>query len=117
MATSISQVFAVNATGVVNGTTRTFTTTRLLRVFDMRAQETAVVAGLAATLTISNGLTVITSVATPNPPVLNTIYRLGNELANSTCDDAQMAVAAGGTIVFATNTVDTFDMTAICYPQ
>lgn len=116
MPTQIDTVLAVNAPLVGNAITRTFTTTRALRVFDMKAVETAVVGGAAATLTISNGGNVISSVATPNPPVQNTVYRLGNEVATSTIDDTRMLVAAGGTIVFAASTVDIFDMTAICYP-
>ncbi len=117
MATSINNCLAVNATTVGNAITRTFTTTRAMRVFDMAATETAVVAGAAATLTVSNGANGITSVATPNPPVIQFTYRLGNEIANSTCDDSRMLVAAGGTIVFAASTVDIFDMTAYCYPE
>lgn len=116
MATSINNVLAVNATTVGNAITRTFTTTRQMRVFDMAAQETAVVGGVASTLTISNAANVIISVATPNPPVINTIYRPGNEIAPATCDDAFMLVAAGGTIVFAASTADIFDMTAYCFP-
>lgn len=116
MASQIDTVIAVNATAVGNGVTRTFTTTRALRVFDMHAIETAVVAGAAATLTVSNAGNVITSVATPNPPVINTVYRLGNEVAASTVNDAFYLVPQGGTIVFAASTVDLFDMTATCYP-
>lgn len=119
MATTINNCLAVNMQGVNSGAAagaRTFTTTRALRVFDMKCYETAVVGGAAATLTVSNGASGITSVATPNPPVINTVYRMGAEIAASTTNDANMLVAAGGTIVFAVSTVDTFDMTAFCSP-
>ena len=118
MATTIANGLSVHVAGVNSGVAaaaRTFTTTRQLRVFDMRATETAVVAGLAATLTVANGANGIASVATPNPPVINTVYRLGNEIAASTINDAFMLVAVGGTLVFAVSTVDTFDMTAVCF--
>lgn len=118
---TINSVIAVNIQGISSATAagaRTFTTTRALRVFDMKAYKDSVaVVGAAATLTISNGAATITSVDTPNPPVINTLYRLGMEVAPSTCDDANMLVAAGGTIVFAVSTADTFDMTAFCYPE
>lgn len=120
MATTIQNVLAVRISGVSSATaagSRTFTTTRPLRVFDMRAQETAVVAGAAATLTCSNGGSTILSVATPNPPVINTIYRVGNEIAASTCNDANMLIATGGTLVVACSTVDTFDFTVMAIGQ
>jgi len=118
MATTIHEVLAVNIQNIDSATAaanRTFTTTRAMRVFDMRAYcVTAAPAGAASTLTVSNGVNVITSVATPNPPVANTTYRMGQEIANSTTDDARMLVAAGGTIVFNAGTADNFDITAFC---
>lgn len=119
MATTINNCLAVHMPGVNSGVaagSRTFTTTRQLRVFDLKANETAVVAGAAATLTVANGASTIVTVTTPNPPVINTVYRAGNEVAASTCNDANMLVAVGGTLVFAVSTVDTFNMTAYCYP-
>ena len=117
MATSINNVIAVNVPVVNSGVAaaaRTFTTTRQLRVFDMKAVAQAS-AGAASTLTVSNAASTITSVASVNPPGANTVYRLGNELAPSTLNDATMVVPAGGTIVFGASTVDTFDMTAYCF--
>ena len=120
MATTINNVLAVNLQDIDSATAagnRTFTTTRALRVFDMKAYKTTLaVVGAAATLTIANAGNGITSVATPNPPVINTIYRLGQEIAASTCDDAFMLIAAGGTMVFNVDTLDNFDLTAFCYP-
>ena len=121
MATDIHEVLAVNIQGIASGTAaaaRTFTTTRALRVFDFKGyKDTVAVVGVACTLAIANGANGITSVATPNPPVINTIYRLGQEVANSTMDDAFMLVAAGGTIVFSVSTLDTFDLTAFCITE
>ena len=71
---------------------------------------------ITATLPVANGASTIVTVTTPNPPVINTVYRAGNEVAASTCNDANMLVAVGGTLVFAVSTVDTFNMTAYCYP-
>lgn len=119
MATTINNCLAVHVQGVNSGVaagSRTFTTTRRFRVFDLKAYETAVVAGAACALTVANGGSTILTVTTPNPPVINTVYRAGNEVAASTCNDANMTVSAGGTLVFAASTVDTFNMTAFCYP-
>lgn len=120
MATTISNVLAVNVQTIATGTaagSRTFTTTRALRVFDFKClKDTTAVVGVACALTVANGASTIFTITTPNPPVINTVYRAGNEIAASTCDDANMLVAAGGTLVFAVATADTFDMNAICYP-
>ena len=117
MATTINNVVAINVGSVATGLSKTFTTTRALRVFDLKAYKDSVpVAGAAAALTVSNGATPILTVTTPNPPVINTVYRAGNEVAASTCDSAAMTVAAGGTVVFGCTTADTFNMTATAYP-
>lgn len=117
MPTTIHEAFAVNIQGISSATAvgnRTYTTTRPITVMDMHAYKDATaVTGAAATLTLSNGASTITSVATPNPPVVNTIYRLGAEVAASTCDDAQQNIASGGSLIFAVSTADTFDFTAI----
>ena len=126
MATSIHNVLAVNIQGIDSGTaagSRTFTTTRALRMFDTiwRKDSTAVGAAAAA-LTVSNAGNVCHTTTTPNPPVINTVYRAGGENGAgarlvSTCDDAQMLVAAGGTIVFAVSTADDFDATVLCITE
>jgi len=120
MATTIDSVLAVNLQNIDSATAaaaRTYTATRALRVFDVKGYKTTLaVVGVACALTVSNGAALITTMTTPNPPVVDTIYRLGGEIAASTCDDANMLIAAGGTMVFAVATLDNFDLTAFCYP-
>ena len=121
MATDIHHVMAVNIQAITSATAeaaRTFTTTRALRVFDCKGyKDTIAPVGVACALTVSNGANPITTMTTPNPPVPNTIYRLGQEIAASTCDDAQMLIAAGGTMVFGIGTADSFDLTAFCITE
>lgn len=119
MATTINQVVAIHIQGITAATAaaaRTYTTTRALRVFDMRANPTAAPAASAAVYTVNNAATPIITVTTPNPAVINTVYRPGNEIAASTCDDAAMTVAAGGSIIFAVDVATTSNFTAIAYP-
>ncbi len=119
MSTQIAPVLAVNATGVTVASAPVYTTTRALRVFDCTAFCTVRdQAGQADSLTLT-GAGLITTMATTNPPVLNNIYRLGTT-ATDRCDDANMLVAAGGTLTF-TQTVgagltNAYDVTAYCYP-
>jgi len=122
MATTINDVLAVNlqnfnsATAAAN---RTFTTTRQLRVFDFiaRAYTTN---GNAHNPQVLNGVTPIITIATPaGGSIANTIYRSGgNSGADiTTCNDAQMTVATGGTIVFLVQAAGSnFDMNAMCFP-
>ncbi len=118
MATSIHNVLSVTVKGIGSGTAlvdRTFTTTRALRVFDTKAFAPAVAAG-AATLVVSNAGNAITTMVTPNGAVADDVYRLGQLAADSLCDDAQMLVASGGTIIFGVDTASAFNMTAYCIP-
>ena len=119
MATTINNVLAVNIQGISSATaagSRTFTATRALRVFDLKAHPTAAPAASVTVYTVNNAATPIITVTTPNPAVINTVYRAGNEIAASTCDDAAMSVAAGGTIVFGVDVATTSNLTAFCYP-
>ena len=120
MATSIHNVLSVTVEGISSATSaanRTFTTTRALRVFDTKAfKDDVAVAGAAAALIVSNAGSAIATMTTPNPPQKDMVYRLGQQIAASTCDDAQMLVASGGTIVFGVSTADTFNLTAFCIP-
>lgn len=126
MATSIHNVLAVNIQGISSATgavARTYTTTRALRMIDtIWRKDSTTVAGVAAALTVANGGTTCHTTTTPNPPVINTVYRAGGENGAgarlvSTCNDAQMLVAAAGTIVFAVSTADTFDATVLCITE
>jgi len=121
MATSINQVLAVNIQDIDSATAaadRTFTTTRQLRIFDFKGYKTTLaVVGVACALTLSNAGGVCATMTTPNPPVVNTVYRLGQEIAASTLDDANMVVPAASTLIFAVATLDNFDLTAFCYPE
>ena len=119
MATTISNPLAVNIQGITAATavgSRTFTATRALRIFDLKAHPTAAPAASVTVYTVASGATVAITLTTPNPAVINTVYRGGNEIAATTCNDAGMAVAAGGTIVFAVDVATTSNLTAFCYP-
>ena len=119
MATTINNVLAVHIQGITAATaagSRTFTTTRALRVFDLKANPTAAPAASVTVYTVNNAATPIITVTTPNPAVIDTVYRAGNEIAATTCDDAAMTVAAAGTIVFAVDVATTSNLTAYCYP-
>lgn len=120
MATTINNVLAVNIQGITAATAaidRTYTATRSLRVFDLKARPTAAPAGGVPTVyTVNNAATPIITLTTPSPAVIRTVYRGGNEIAATTCNDAAMTVAAAGTIVFAVDVATTSDMTAFCYP-
>lgn len=124
MATSIHNVLAVNIQGIDSATAaaaRTFTTTRALRVFDTKwYKNTVAVVGAAANLDVQNGAVLCCRTVTPVLPVIDTIYRAGGNVGGalvSTCDDAQMLIAAGGTMVFAVSTLDDFDATAFCITE
>lgn len=126
MATDIHNVLAVNIQGIDSATAagnRTYTATRALRMIDTIWRKDGVaVVGAAANLDVQNGATLCHRTATPNPPVINTVYRAGGENGAgarlvSTCDDSQMLVAAGGTIVFVVSTLDDFDATVLCITE
>lgn len=119
MATTINNVLAVNIQGITAATaaaSRTYTATRALRVFDLKARPTAAPAASATVYTLNNAATPIITVTTPNPAVINTVYRPGNEIAASTCNDAVMSLAVGDTLIFGIDVATTSDMTAFCYP-
>lgn len=120
MATTINNVLAVHIQGITAATAaaaRTFTTTRSLRVFDLKANPTAAPAGAVPTVyTVNNAATPIITLTTPTPAVIDTVYRAGNEIAGTTCNDAAMTVAAAGTIIFAVDVATTGNLTAFCYP-
>jgi hypothetical protein len=119
MATTINNVLAINIQGISSATVvanRTFTTTRSLRVFDLKAFPTAAPAASVTVYTVNNAATPIITVTTPNPAVIDTVYRAGNEVAATTCNDAAMTVAAAGTIIFGVDVATVSNLTAVCYP-
>ena len=126
MATSIHNVLAVNIQGITNLTiaaNRTFTTTRALRVFDLTAwADTTDAANQDPT--VNNGANPIIDITLPVAgAVQNRLYRAGGEdglgaRLVTTCDDAQMLVASGGTIVFDLDLAgSTWNMTAYCITE
>lgn len=107
MATTINNAFGIRLAGFTSVTaaaSRTFTATRLLRLFDAKVVYTAVVAGVGTTFTASNGADMAVTLASPNPPVQDIMYRLGHDAGGAgtdLIDDDHNAIAAGSTIVFA----------------
>jgi len=106
MATTIHNVISVILQGVNSATAaadRTFTTTRALRVFDMKSWSDTTAAGIG-TPQVSNAGNLIMRTTCPGAgTVANTVYRAGGDVGGqlvTICDDAQMLVAAGGTLVF-----------------
>lgn len=123
MATSIHNVLAINATGVNNVTTRTYTTTRALRVIDLIAVADTTNAGVGQPR-VTDGTGNIINITLPGAgSVENRIYRaggsdgVGGRLA-TTYDDARALVAAGGTIVFSGGVAGSdYRMTCLCITQ
>ena len=118
MATSICNVLVVSMPAFTDTTAaaaRTFTAPRAMRIFDLKVLQTAGVVQAAATVTVSNGANLCITKTLPNPTDLDDLLRLGQNAAD-TVDDAQMLVAAGGTIVFATNIANTFRAFLYAYP-
>ena len=124
MATSIHNVLAVNLQNINDLTAvgnRTYTATRALRVFDLVARAYTTNAGIGVP-TVSNGANAIITTTLPGAgSVANTLYRAGGNVGGqlvTTCDDAQMLVAAAGTLVFDTGVAGSnYDLTAFCITE
>ena len=115
MATQINHVLTVNlqnwnqATAVAD---RTFTTTRLMRLFDVKFAATDNDPAGNIVLTVANGVnTCMTVTATP----MLVVNRLGQADDANTVNDAFMAVAAGGTIVLDSDSNELTDANVFCY--
>lgn len=117
MATSICNPLTVAMPAINSGTpaaSRTFTTTRLMRLFDLKGIMAADQGG-AVTFTVANGATTCITKVTGALPGDRDVVRLGDN-ASDTVDDAQMAVSAGGTIVCATDNANSALLYITCYP-
>lgn len=120
MATAICNNIVVvmsNFNSATDAANRTLTTTRPLRMMDLKVRHVQNVVGVAVTLsaTVSNGVTLCITKDSPGSPTANTVVRLGQN-ANDRRIDASAAVPAGGTIVFANNNTASIDATLHCWP-
>ena len=96
--------------------TRTYTATRSLRMYDLKALQLVDPGQAARVLEVWNGAHLCIHVCLA-APAADVVWRLGQD-ALDTVDDAHMLVVAGGTCVFSTDCPagNTLAPTLYCYP-
>jgi hypothetical protein len=117
MATTICNPLVINLATLDNtlaAAARTYTTTRQLRMYDLKVFYVDDPGLGTYTCTVSNGATVCITKVSPLNPDQGDITRLG-QTATDTMDDAQMVVAAGDTIVFAYDDNDAVQALLYCW--
>ena len=104
MATTICNPLVINLDSFNSGTlapARTYTATRQLRMYDLKSFQVAD-ATLAVAITVSNGAALCITLSMSNPAHLS-LTRLGQASTANLLDETNEVVAAGGTIVFASD--------------
>ena len=117
MAATICNVLTVQMPAFNNATAaadRTYTTTRQLRLCDLKILHIGNAIAAGPGVTVSNGATTCITL-TALGAAAGTVQRLGQNAAD-TVDDAQMVVAAGNTVVFASTTADTTQAFLYAWP-
>jgi hypothetical protein len=115
MATTICNPLAINIIYASGDTAanRTYTATRQLRMYDLKAFQVDDGAG-AITLTVSNGAALCITM-TDSGPAQFSLTRLGQADTTNLLDETNEVVAAGGTMVFTSSEAGGVDTEATLY--
>jgi len=105
----VINIAAFNALTAAAG--RTYTATRQLRMYDLKSFQVADAAGAVA-ITVSNGAALCITLSMGGPAQFS-LTRLGQADTANLLDETNEVVAAGGTIVFASD--DNADTQAFLY--